>query len=93
MKERLGAKASQSQGLLLIKSFTLQIQEINETNVLNISTEIIGSYARFKNKEVFHEMLKDLFDAVTTVISPITTNNSNLALQFSEVRNEKPSMS
>ena len=76
------------QGSLVLKSFTLQIQEINETNLMNISTEFIGSHSRFKNKEVFHEMLNDLFEAVTTVISPITTNNSKLAIQFSEVRNE-----
>ena len=54
---------------------------------MGISTELMDSYERFKNKRVFQELVQDLFDAVKTVLSPITRNNSDLALAFSTVRN------
>ena len=54
---------------------------------MGISTELMDSYERFKNKRVFQKLVQDLFDAVKTVLSPITKNNSDMALEFSTVRN------
>ena len=56
---------------------------------MNVSTELMDSYNKFKNKDVLIEMLNDLFDATRRVISPVTTNNSDLAAQFSEVNINK----
>ena len=53
---------------------------------MNISTEFVNSYDRFKNKDVFLEMMNDLFSSVRRVISPITRRNSDKAVQLGEVR-------
>ena len=67
----------------------LQIQRINTTNIVNISAEFVNSYDRFKNKDVFLEMINDLFSSVRRVISPITRHNSDKAVQLGEVRNKR----
>ena len=69
--------------------FLLQIQRINTTNIVNISAEFVNSYDRFKNKDVFLEMINDLFSSVRRVISPITRRNSDKAVQLGEVRNKR----
>ena len=69
--------------------FLLQIQRINTTNILNISTEFVNSYDRFKNKDVLLEMINDLFSSVRRVISPITERNSKKVVQLGEVRNKR----
>ena len=46
----------------------------------------MNSYQRFKNKNVFQDMLTDLFEAVIAILSPIAANNSDLAIEFSMVR-------
>lgn len=56
---------------------------------MNISTEFVNSYDRFKNEEVFLEMINDLFSSVRRVISPITRRNSDKAVQLCEVRNKR----
>ena len=66
--------------------FLLQIQRINTTNIVNISTEFVNSYDRFKNKDVLLEMINDLFSSVRRVISPVTRRNSDKAVQLGEVR-------
>ena len=66
--------------------FLLQIQRINTTNILDISTEFVNSYDRFKNKDVLLEMINDLFSSVRRVISPVTRRNSDKAVQLGEVR-------
>ena len=66
--------------------FLLQIQRINTTNIVNISTEFVNSYDRFKNKYVLLEMINDLFSSVRRVISPISRRNSDKAVQLGEVR-------
>ena len=65
------------------------MQGINTTNIVNISTEFVNSYDRFKNEEVFLEMINDLFSSVRRVISPITRRNSDKAVQLGEVRNKR----
>ena len=67
----------------------LQIQRVNTTNIVNISTEFVNSYDRFKNKDVFLEMMNDLFSSVRRVISPITRRNSDKGVQLGEVRNKR----
>ena len=69
--------------------FLLQIQRINTTNILDISTEFVNSYDRFKNKDVLLEMINDLFSSVRRVISPITRRNSDKAVQLGEVRSKR----
>ena len=69
--------------------FLLQIQRINTTNILNISTEFVNSYDRFKNKDVLLEMINDLFSSVRRVISPITERNSKKVVQLGEVRSKR----
>ena len=69
--------------------FLLQIQRINTTNILNISTEFVNSYDRFKNKDVLLEMINDLFSSVRRIISPITRSNSDKAVQLCEVRDKR----
>ena len=56
---------------------------------MNISAEFVNSYDRFKNKDVFLEMINDLFSSVRRVISPITRRNSDRAVQLGEVRNKR----
>ena len=56
---------------------------------MNISAEFVNSYDRFKNKDVFLEMMNDLFSSVRRVISPITRRNSDKVAQLSEVRNKR----
>ena len=65
------------------------MQGINTTNIVNISTEFVNSYYRFKNKGVLLEMINDLFSSVRRVISPITRRNSDKAVQVGEVRNKR----
>ena len=73
-----------------MQSFILfQIQRTNSTNIVNISTEFVNSYGRFKNKDVLLEMINDLFASVRRVISPITQRNSDKALQLCEVRDKR----
>ena len=69
--------------------FLLQIQRINTTNILDISTEFVNSYDRFKNKDVLLEMINDLFSSVRRVISPITRRNSDKVVQLGEVRSKR----
>ena len=69
--------------------FLLQIQRINTTNIVNISTEFVNSYDRFKNKDVLLEMINDLFSSVRRVISPITERNSKKVVQLGEVRSKR----
>ena len=69
--------------------FLLQIQRINTTNIVNISTEFVNSYDRFKNKDVLLEMINDLFSTVRRVISPITRRNSDKVAQLGEVRSKR----
>ena len=69
--------------------FLLQIQRINTTNIVNISTEFVNSYDRFKNKDVLLEMINDLLSTVRRVISPITRRNSDKAAQLGEVRSKR----
>ena len=56
---------------------------------MNISAEFVNSYDRFKNKDVFLEMINDLFSSVRRVISPVTRRNSDKAVQLGEVRNKR----
>ena len=56
---------------------------------MNISAEFVNSYDRFKNKDVFLEMINDLFSSVRRVISPIARRNSDKAVQLGEVRNKR----
>ena len=65
------------------------MQGINTTNIVNISTEFVNSFDRFKNKGVLLEMINDLFSSVRRVISPITRRNSHKAVQLGEVRNKR----
>ena len=65
------------------------MQGINTTNIVNISTEFVNSYDRFKNKGVLLEMINDLFSSVRRVISPITRRNSDKAVQLGGVRNKR----
>ena len=53
---------------------------------MSVSREFMNSYQRFKNKNVFQDMLTDLFEAVIAILSPIAANNSDLAIEFSMVR-------
>ena len=69
--------------------FLLQIQRINTTNIVDISTEFVNSYDRFKNKDVLLEMINDLFSSVRRVISPITRRNSDKVVQLREVRSKR----
>ena len=69
--------------------FLLQIQRINTTNIVDISTEFVNSYDRFKNKDVSLEMMNDLFSSVRRVISSITRRNSVKVLQLGEVRSTR----
>ena len=76
--------------LLLVQSFfLLQIQRINTTNIVNISTEFVNSDDKIKNKDVLLEMMNDLFSSVRRVISPITRRNSVKVLQLGEVRSKR----
>ena len=73
-----------------MQSFILfQIQRTNSTNIVNISTEFVNSYGRFKNKDVLLEMINDMFASVRRVISPITRRNSDKAVQLCEVRDKR----
>ena len=65
------------------------MQGINTTNIVNISTEFVNSYDRFKNKGVLLEMINDLFSSVRRVISPITRRNSDKAVRLGKVRNKR----
>ena len=56
---------------------------------MNISTEFVNSYDRFKNKDVLLEMINDLFSSVRRVISPITRRNSDKVVQLGEVRSKR----
>ena len=56
---------------------------------MDISTEFVNSYDRFKNKDVFLEMINDLFSSVRRVISPITRRNSDKAVRLGKVRNKR----
>ena len=55
---------------------------------MNISTEFVNSYDRFKNKYVLLEMINDLFSSVRRVISPISRRNSDKAVHLGEVRSK-----
>ncbi|XP_073235527.1 uncharacterized protein [Porites lutea] len=68
----------------LVDYFRQKMQGINTTNIVNISTEFVNSYDRFKNKGVLLEMINDLFSSVRRVISPITRRNSHKAVQLGE---------
>ena len=57
--------------------------------MVNISTEFVNSYDRFKNKDVLLEMINDLFSSVRRVISPITRRNSDKVVQLGEVRSKR----
>ena len=69
--------------------FLLQIQRINTTNIVDISTEFVNSYDRFKNKDVLLEMMNDLFSSVRRVISPITRRNADKVVQLGVVRSKR----
>ena len=69
--------------------FFVQIQRINTTNIVDISTEFVNSYDRFKNKDVLLEMMNDLFSSVRRVISPITRRNSDKVVQLGVVRSKR----
>ena len=56
---------------------------------MDISTEFVNSYDRFKNKDVLLEMINDLFSSVRRVISPITRRNSDKAVRLGKVRNKR----
>ena len=69
--------------------FFVQIQRINTTNIVDISTEFVNSYDRFKNKDVLLEMMNDLFSSVRRVISPITRRNADKVVQLGVVRSKR----
>lgn len=56
---------------------------------MDISTEFVNSYDRFKNKDVLLEMINDLFSSVRRVTSSIKRRNSDKAVQLGEVRNKR----
>ena len=54
---------------------------------MNVSKEMASSVEAqdFTNAKAFLDMFKDLFDAVTTLLTPLTHRNADIALQYCEV--------
>jgi len=75
------AKCRCEQGSI-INYFRLRVAQANETNLLNISMELTSSADNFSNNIVFHELFSDLFEASVRLLSPITQENSELALLY-----------
>ena len=54
---------------------------------MNVSKEMatLAEAHEFPNSKAFLDMFKDLFDATTTLLTPLTHQNADIALQYCEV--------
>ena len=67
--------------------FLVKIAGVNQTNFMNVSQDMASSAqaGNFTNPKAFHDLFKDLFQIVTRILTPLTLQNANTALQYCEV--------
>ena len=55
---------------------------------MNVSKELAasGEAGEFINPKAFFDLSKDLFHAVTTMLTPLTYKNADIALEYCKVR-------
>ena len=61
---------------------------MNESNFMNVSKEMATSAEAhdFTNPKAFFDLFKDLFHIVrTTILTPLTHQNADIALQYCKV--------
>lgn len=60
----------------------------NETNFTAVLKEVIqfAEEGNYTNSKVFHDHLKDLFHSTTKLLTPLTQENADLALQYCQVK-------
>ena len=64
-----------------------QIADVNKSNFMNVSKELAASAeaGEFTNPKAFFDFFKELFHAVTTMLTPLTHQNADIALQYCKV--------
>ena len=60
---------------------------VNETNFMEISEDMasLAQAGNFTNSKVFHDMFENLFQIVTRILTPLTVQNADVALQYCQV--------
>ena len=53
---------------------------------MNVSKEMAASSQDFTNAKVFHDMFTNLFDNTRRLLTPLTQQNADVALQYCKVR-------
>ncbi|KAL9982927.1 hypothetical protein ACROYT_G005042 [Oculina patagonica] len=68
----------------LVEYFKKKIAGVNKTNFMNVSQDMATSAraGNFTNPKAFHDMFKDLFHIVTRILTPLTLQNADSALQY-----------
>lgn len=67
--------------------FLSKIAGVNQTNFMNVSQDMAVSAqaGNFTNPKAFHDMFRDLFQIVTRILTPLTLQNADVALQYYQV--------
>ncbi|KAL9982928.1 hypothetical protein ACROYT_G005043 [Oculina patagonica] len=71
----------------LVEYFEKKIAGVNQTNFMNVSQDMAASAqtGNFTNPKAFHDMFKHLFQIVTRILTPLTLQNVDAALQYYQV--------
>ncbi|CAH3158048.1 unnamed protein product [Pocillopora meandrina] len=65
-----------------------KMSSANETNFTAVLKEVVqfAEEGNYTNPKVFHDHLKDLFHSTTKLLTPLTQENADLALQYCQVK-------
>jgi len=70
----------------LVEYFKKKIADLDESNFMNVSKEMATSAEahEFTHPKAFLDMFRDLFRAAKTILTPLTHQNADIALQYCE---------